>query len=579
MAVLASNVTWGSGPAIPFDFSYEKKREGSTQYYQVTVACDPVSGASYFGYPIYLEIKLDGTTKATKTLKAASPSQWTSAITYTTGWLSVSNKTEGTTALAIRVYSGLGSTRDKTYNYSLAVDPAASKIGATDANIESASTISITRYDTGFTTTVSYKAAGQSSYTTIWTKQKYASYAWTIPSSLYALIPDEKEIEITLRCQTYSGSTLIGTNTCTITASTSESKCKPSVSVTAVDTNEDVIALTGSNKRIVKGFSDVQVTTTATAKNSADISSVSVTCGSVKKTGTSVTFADAESATIKATVKDSRGYSNSANASGLTLVNYIVPTIVETISRESPTSDIVNISVKGKWFNGSFGSTANTLRVEVRYKPKSQSSYADTDEYVAMEVTTSGNTYTATVSLSGLVYTQAYSIRIRVIDAIHQYEGALADPVYRNTEISKGIPIFDWGEEDFKFNVPVNIEGCGDFPGDGWIEFPLAGDFVEYGSSHTPVYRKVGNLVELSGSIKPSAEIAGSSDKVTIGTLPSGYRPKVQIGVVCQGSSRAVWLLDITSNGVVSFSRYRDETGYITASTSVWLNFHVMFFV
>lgn len=462
MATIASNVSWGSSPTNTFDFSYEKKREGSTQYYKVTVSCDPCTGGSYFGYPIYLEIKLAGTKAATKTLKDAYPDQWSSAISYTTGWLSVPNKTDGTTSLAIRIYSGMGSSRNTTYSYSLPIDPAAGKISATDANIESTSTITITKYDSKFTTTVAYKAAGQSSYTTIWTKQTHTSYGWKIPDSLYSLIPKAKEIEIELRCQTYSGSTLIGTETCTLTAKTSESKCKPDVSVTAVDTNTNTTALTGSNKKIIKGFSNVKVTTTATVKNSADGYSVSVTCGSEKKTGTSVTFSGAESATVKATVEDGRGYSNNATASGLTLINYIKPTIVAAISRESPTSDIVNISVKGNWFNGSFGSVTNTLKAQVRYKPKSQTEYTDSDKYYDMTVETSGNTYTATLSLTGLVYTSAYSIRIRVSDAIHVYNGPIAEPVYKNTNVSNGIPLFDWGESDFQFNIPARFRASAD---------------------------------------------------------------------------------------------------------------------
>ena len=457
MATIATNVQWGSNPYISFDFSYEKRRDGSTQYYKLTVTCNPVTGARYFGYPIYLDVTVAGVRVLTRTLKEANPSQWSSSITYTSDWIAVANKTTGTTTIRIRLYSGSGSTREKTYDYSLAVDPAASKISATDANIESTSTISITKYDTGFTTSVAYKAAGQSSYTAIWTKESRTSYGWTVPKSLYSLIPGKREIEITLRCQTYSGDTLIGKETCTLMATTSESKCKPSVSVTAVDTNENTIALTGSNKRIIKGFSNVEVTTTAEAKNSASISSVVVSCGAAKKTGTKVTFSGAESAAIEATVTDGREYPNSAQADGLTLVNYLVPTIVETIYRESPTSNVVKIYVKGKWFNGNFGAEENTLRVQVRYKPKSQASYEDEDKYVDMDVTTDGNTYEASVSLPGLVYTQAYSIRIRASDAIHVYEGPLADPIYRNTEISKGIPVFDWGEEDFRFNVPVRI--------------------------------------------------------------------------------------------------------------------------
>ena len=467
MATLASNVQWGDGPKIYFDFSYEKRRDGSTQQYKVTVSCQSLTGTHYFGYPIYLEIKVAGSVVATNTLKKASPSQWSSAITYTTGWISVANKTTGTTPLNIRIYSGSGSSRNSTYSYDLAVDPATSLIRATDANIESVSTITITKYSTAFTTTVSYKV-GSGSYREIWSKKDHTSYAWTIPGSLYAQYPDEQEIEITLRCQTYLGSVLVGTETCTLTATAAESKCKPGISVTAVDINADTIALTGSDSRIIKGFSTVKATPVATKVNSSPISSVVVTCGSQKWTGTSGTalFHNASSATVKATATNSRKYSNSATASGLSLINYIVPTIVvESISRKTPTSDVVNISVRGKWFNGNFGAVKNALRMQVRYKPKSQAAYEDADKYVDMDVTTDGNTYTATVSLSGLVYTQAYSIRIRASDAVHVYDGPLADPIYVNTEISKGIPIFDWGENDFRFNVPVSVGGNSFAPG------------------------------------------------------------------------------------------------------------------
>lgn len=454
---LVSDLRWTSNaPNITFDFSYEKQRDGTTQQYKITVSCDPLTGGSYFGYPINIEIKLDGTKAASKALKGESPSTWSSAITYTTGWLSVPNKTDGTTSLAIRIYSTY---RDATYTYNLPIDPAASTISATDANIESTSTITITRQSTKHTTTVSYKAAGQSSYTEIWSKKTHTTYGWTIPESLYSLIPNAKEIEIELRCQTYSGSTLIGTENCTLTATTSASKCRPTVSVNAVDSNTNTVSLTGSNKKIIKGFSDLKVTTTATGNKSATISSVTVKCGSVKKTGTSVTFSGAESEKFTVTVTDSRGYTVNVTSDDLTLIDYIKPTIVQTITRESPTSDKVNISVSGKYFNSTFGSTTNTLTVDVRYKPQSQSEYTDSDTYKTITVTKSGNTYSGNITLTGLSYTQSYNFRLRVRDSIHQYQGAIAEPIWKNATISKGIPIFDWGENDFQFNVPITSGG------------------------------------------------------------------------------------------------------------------------
>lgn len=406
------------------------------------------------------------------------------ANTAGTRWLvedqdiTVSHNNDGTKTATIYWKWGVSSTWANIVNPSgafsvaLTTIPRASGVTATDANIESATTISINRASSGFTHTLKYAFGALSG--TIASKTSATSIGWKVPAAFYAQIPNDPSGVCTITCDTYNGTTKIGTDTCTFTATANKASCAPGVTVEAADTNEAAIALTGNAKRIIKGFSDVEVTTVATAKNSASISSVAVICGSVKKTGTSVTFDDAESATVKAAVMDSRGYPAEATVAGLTLVNYIVPTIVESISRESPTSDIVNITVKGNWFNGSFGATKNALRVQVRYKPKSQASYADTDKYVDMTVTTSGHAYTATVSLSGLEYTQAYSIRIRVSDAVHVYDGPLAEPVYRNTEISKGIPVFDWGEDDFAFNVPVSINGTLTIGGTAITEAQLA---------------------------------------------------------------------------------------------------------
>ena len=504
MAVIASNVKWGSSPTNTFDFSYEKKREGSVQYYKITVSCDPCTGGSYFGYPIYLVIKLDGTTAATHTLKNASPSQWSSAISYTTGWLSVPNKTDGTTALAIRIYSGLGSSRNTTYSYSLAIDPAAGKISATDANIESVSTISIAKYDTNFTTTVSYKAAGQNFYINIWEKQTYASYGWKVPDSLYSLIPNSKEIQIELRCQTYNtAGELLGTETTTMTATTNQSRCAPGLSVAANDANEESIALTGDSKKIVNGISNLRVVSKATAKNSATISSIDAYCGGKKLTGTNVTFNGADSSTVYVIATDSRGYSTRVDVESLIFISYIPPTITHTITRDTPTGDTVTVSVRGKWYSGSFGSVTNTLRIRVKYKADGDADYG---AYSELTVTKGTNEYTATTTLPGIDYTKAYRFQIRLDDSAYT-SGKYVSDIY----LSKGIPIFDWGEDDFCFNVPVNIKaGINIAPEDGAaaIDEPGAGYtaltyIAQQGTENGWLYRKWSDgLAELWGHIQ-----------------------------------------------------------------------------
>ena len=455
MATIASSVQWGSSPKIYFDFSYEKKREGSTQYYQIKISCHPLTGTHYFGYPIYVELKVAGGTAATATFKAASPSRWTNAITYTSGWIPVANKTTGTTPISIRLYSGMGSTRDKTYNYNLEVDPAACKISATDANIESTSTISITKYDTNFTTSVSYKVAGQDGYEPIWTKQAYSSYGWEVPNSLYNHIPDAKEIELTLRCLTYSGNTLLGEETCTMTATTNPAKCCPVLSFTAVDVNNESIALTGNNKTNISGISNLRVVTEARAKNDAIIVSIVAQCGGTSKDGADVTFEGADSADVYVTVTDSRGYSTLLFAKDLSLVGYITPTIIPTITRDTPTGDTVSVSVKGRWYNGSFGAAQNAMGLRISRKKTSEPNY---HTEVVVPVTANGNEYTGTITLTDIDYTSAYSFELRLEDAVYADNG-YRNALYATVPLAKGIPIFDWGEDDFAFNVPVKIDG------------------------------------------------------------------------------------------------------------------------
>ena len=323
-----------------------------------------------------------------------------------------------------------------------------STVTATAANIGSKTTIAISRVTSSFTHTLTYSFGGLTG--TIATKTTSTSVSWTVPTTFYAKIPSAKTGVCTITCDTYSGSTKIGSSTCTFTATASASACSPSVSVTAVDTNSDIIALTGSNKKIVAGLSNVKATATATGKNSASISTVSISCGSTTKKATEVTFTKATSATVKATATDSRGYSTTATASGLTLISYIAPTISATYKRPTPTSDVVNVTVKGKWFNGSFGSVTNTLTAEVGYKPSSQADYT---ELTGMALTVDGNGYTATATISGLTYTEAYNVRIRISDAVYKDNG-IKSAVVKDV-VLRGTPVFDWGENDFQFNVPV----------------------------------------------------------------------------------------------------------------------------
>lgn len=112
----------------------------------------------------------------------------------------------------------------------------------------------------------------------------------------------------------------------------------------------------------------------------------------------------------------------------------------------------------------------------------------------------------------------------------------------------------------------------------GWIEVTFTPDFTNYGASAHLQYRKIGKVVVLTGTIRPTGTIAAGSTATTICTLPTGYRPPETIYLVCHGSVRNYWLLNITTGGNVTFARYGGSDAYVDVTDTTWLPIHAVFF-
>ena len=123
--------------------------------------------------------------------------------------------------------------------------------------------------------------------------------------------------------------------------------------------------------------------------------------------------------------------------------------------------------------------------------------------------------------------------------------------------------------------------GWGEWFG-GWIYPTIGSEFEVYASDGVgskPGCRKDGRVVEVRGIVKPTVDIAGSTDMHTIITLPVGYRPKSPVYTICQGSGNCIWLLRVNTNGTVDFSRYRNGDTTTTAAVGTWLPFQVTYLV
>ena len=366
--------------------------------------------------------------------------------TVASGTMWVSHNQNGTKELVISAFTGW-LFRNHNYSsngetYTLPTIPRASSITCSSANIESNPTIEIHGKVTGFTHTVKYSFGALTG--TIADKTSATVITnWTIPPTFYGQIPDEKTGKGTLTCVTYNGGVQIGDpTTCELLVTTDESICKPTVSGSIVDTNTETAKLTGSATRsLVRFFS------TASCKINVDLKKAAggvllqtINNVPVPNDTDTLVIENVETGVFDFYAKDSRTYHDSVKETR-TLVPYVRLTCDATIYRDDPTSGKATLEVKGNYYNGSFGDQSNTLTV----------TYTVDGETKRVIPIIKDNSYSVEVPLTDYDYQKSFKFDVVVQDKL--------DTVSKTLTLMKGVPVFDWGENDFRFNVPVFING------------------------------------------------------------------------------------------------------------------------
>lgn len=377
-------------------------------------------------------------------------------------------------------YSGVGwiGTKSGSGSGTLSTIPRTSSVSSTNANIGENITISISRASSSFTHTLTYAFCGLTG--TIATKTSSTSVSWTLPTSFYAQIPNDKSSWGRVICDTYSGSTKIGSSECRFDVYVKESSNKPGISASVVDINATTKALTGDENKLIKYYSKVRFNIDSTPKNSASTKGIYINYLGNSFTGGSgnhwsAEFSNVISGQYICSVTDTRDLSNSVTINK-TLINYIKLSCAMTVSNPTASGECT-LTITGNYFNGSFGATSNTLTVQ--YKK-------DSGSWTNATATKSGNTYTATVKLTGLDYTQAYTFQARAVDKLATATTA--------SKTVKSTPIFDWGSDDFHFHVPVKINGnnkaiqMGTGESDVYIHNTKSGKFLQVKDDGTLSY-------------------------------------------------------------------------------------------
>lgn len=220
----------------------------------------------------------------------------------------------------------------------------------------------------------------------------------------------------------------------------------PTLNPTVVDSNSVTKALTGDANKLVKYYSNAYYTINAAAVKEATLSSQKVTHNGSSKTTATGTYNAVEGASFSFEAKDSRGNTTTKTITK-TLINYVKLTCNQKIRISAEGKATIDIT--GNYFNGSFGTTANTLTVEYRYKTQG-GSYSS---WTPVTASKSGNTYSATATKTGLNYQTTYVFQCRAIDKIN------TGGVNTEEKTVKSLPVFDWGENDFHVHGNLIVEG------------------------------------------------------------------------------------------------------------------------
>ena len=264
---------------------------------------------------------------------------------------------------------------------------------------------------------------------------------------------------ITVR--TYSGSTLVGSKSGTLTIVANQALCSPVITGTVVDINETTKALTGDENVIIKYKSTPKLTTqiqiTSPNDNNSTLSYLQVAGNNISDL-TQRVF-DVQNPTQNSFIVkaiNSRDYSTETPLSSTgTFIDYILPTItITSAKRTEPTTGDATIEYKGDYYNGKFSkTTSNELIVTWKYKEKGVEEYTNGG---TITPTIKDNTFSGTINVDGLFnYKKQYDIIVIVTDKLSSTQSV--------AQIPRGFPIFWWSENFVDILGELRINGNNPF--------------------------------------------------------------------------------------------------------------------
>lgn len=320
-------------------------------YYEYRLHSGPHNYFQSFGSTINLTI--DGVTLLNTTTQSVSFQSpfYNTSVLLANGNRTISHNADGTRSISFsssfRTNSTTTFTPIPTHTISgsqaLTTIPRASTptLNVSTQVMGGAITVFTNRASASFTHTIKYVFGNQSG--TIATGVMDDT-SWTLPNTLANAIPNGTSGSGTITCETYNGSTLIGTRTVAFTATVpNNATFQPNASISSITEGQSGL---GAFTVFIQNKSRLRVQSTGSGKFSTTISQYRVTIDGVNYTGADITSALInKSGTIVVTLRvtDSRGHFTEVTQN-VTLVAYFAPKINAFSASRSPNDQGTNLS-------------------------------------------------------------------------------------------------------------------------------------------------------------------------------------------------------------------------------------------
>lgn len=520
--------------------SYTQDKVNNTTSYKLHLYAGSVDGWTGYGVAIngYLQGVVTGSTNSFPARTQVDLGIYSGVLQHDTNGVGTLNVSAYVDASA---WSGVGTASINT-KYSFPTIPRKANIsGQNTAIIESTYVININRLVDNYNYTLRYSITDDDNVVhtdTIATGINQDSYEWTVPEIFYQYWTTDTR-NITILCDTYNGTSLLGTTQITPTLMVPTKAAPKIIEATFTDENPITVELTGDNNKMIKGYSEAKFFAVAELNYYAKTDQVylvddrSVINYTIEKGETAKkqtisfdkTFTNFDIQHFfmvfdtRHTVGGVIARTSSMNpASNLytqivyDVIDYIPLTLNMSAKRPSATTGEIAVTFSGNYFNSSFGTVTNTLELSWKYKQKGVETWTDGGTFIKdtdYEIT--GNTFKSkgAISLGNVFdYRNIYEIAI-------YYKDKLVN-TYTSKTVTKGLPIF-WWNKDGVYNGNNKK-----FLVEGDVKVPIVNN--EYTESTTDTYscNYINGIVESGSSTNGNwtkwADGTMIIDKVVLGT-------------------------------------------------------------